>query len=68
MKYFFIFLAIIASAVIGMYLLNPYGTNSFDPRARIIGYVPYLVPSESMEPTVTKGSYIVAKTKTGGTI
>lgn len=62
MKYFFILLAVISSAVIGMYLLNPYGTNTLDPRARIIGYAPYLVPSESMDPTVAKGSYVVAKT------
>ena len=42
-----------------VYATNPFGTASWDPRARIIGYIPYRIPSESMSPTLKKNDYIL---------
>ena len=63
MKYVFIgFSIIIFFVLVFMYALNPYGTNSLDPRARIVGFVPYTAPSKSMEPAVPQGSFLIANT------
>lgn len=43
-------------AIVAMYLLNPLGTASRDPRIRILGYTVYRMPSVSMEPTIPEGS------------
>ena len=50
---------IVLSAV---YMINPSRTSSWDPRARIIGYVPYRIPSGSMAPTLLRGDFIIAHT------
>ena len=42
-----------------MYVINPYGTASTDPRARIWGFVPYRIPAASMSPTIKVGDYIL---------
>jgi signal peptidase I len=45
-----------------MYFINPFGTASDDPRARITGYMPYIIPSVSMIPTLKRGDHIVVST------
>ena len=45
-----------------MYLLNPFDTASHDPRGRIVGFIPYRIPSRGMEPTVHEGELVVVST------
>jgi signal peptidase I len=45
-----------------MYLLNPLGVHSWDPRGRILGVIPYRVPAESMAPTLKSNDYVLACT------
>lgn len=57
-----IIIAVVAFAfitMIGMYVLNPFGTSTYDPRGRIFGYVPYRMPSKSMSPTLQVGDFIL---------
>lgn len=44
---------------VGLYIFNPSGTSSNDPRARIFGVVPFRIPSSSMEPTIKVGDLIL---------
>lgn len=62
MKYLVTTLTLCFLAVVAMYVINPYGTNTSDPRGRVVGYVSYMAPSQSMEPTVKQYSHLVAKT------
>jgi signal peptidase I len=41
------------------YALNPFGTATWDPRARVLGYVPYRIPSNSMKPALQVNDYIL---------
>lgn len=50
----------LALLILGFYLLNPLGPATLDPRARLAGYVPYQVPSNSMAPTLQAGDYILS--------
>ena len=50
----------LALLMLGFYLLNPLGPASHDPRARIVGYVPYQVPASSMAPTLQTGDHILS--------
>jgi signal peptidase I len=49
----------VVGAAIAIYLINPFDTASDDPRARIIGYTLYRIPSRSMEPTLHEGAIFV---------
>lgn len=59
------FLMVLAIAIplgaVGLYVINPFGANSYDPRQRIIGYSPYRVPSRSMAPTVNPGQIVIVR-------
>ncbi len=46
---------------IGLYVVNPFGANSYDPRQRIIGYSPYRVPARSMAPTVNPDQIVIVR-------
>ena len=48
--------------VVALYLLNPAGVPSWDPRGRLLGVIPYRVPAVSMAPTLTEGSIVAACT------
>jgi signal peptidase I len=50
--------AVFVSAMVAMYVLNPFNTASDDPRARILGFTVYRVPSRSMEPTIRDGQIL----------
>ena len=45
---------------IGVYVVNPFGVDSYDPRQRIVGYGLYRIPAGSMLPTLPIGSIIVS--------
>lgn len=44
-----------------VYLINPFGVRSYDPRQRIIGHGLYRMAGESMAPTVRKGQVLVVQ-------
>lgn len=48
-------------AAAGVYLVNPLGARSFDPRQRILGYAPYRVPSRSMAPTIIPEQIVIMR-------
>lgn len=50
---------LIPLGAVGVYLVNPFGARSYDPRQRILGYSPYRVPSRSMAPTVNPGQIVI---------
>jgi signal peptidase I len=49
-------------ATVAIYVFNPLGTASADPRARLLGYLLARFPSESMRPTVTPGDILYIDT------
>jgi signal peptidase I len=53
---------VLSTGAVLMYFLNPFHTASRDPRGRIFGHIPYRVPAMDMEPTIHKGSFILART------
>ena len=61
MKWWSFFIVMTVLMVV-FYLLNPSGTDTWDPRARILGFKTYHIPSASMSPTLVRGDYILVKT------
>lgn len=49
----------LAALPVLIYLVNPYGTATQDVRARILGYVPYRIPSVAMSPTLQSNDFIL---------
>jgi signal peptidase I len=47
---------------IGLYLGNPSGTASMDPRARLLGLLPYKIPSASNSPALVVGDIVLVYT------
>lgn len=43
-----------------MYVLNPLGTASYDPRLRILGVAPFRIPSSAMKPAYSPGDIVLA--------
>ncbi len=57
--------AVFASTIIlglAVYLINPSGTATYDPRARIFGHTLMRATAGSMVPTVRSGDYLLIKT------
>ncbi|AWV06814.1 signal peptidase I [Marilutibacter maris] len=52
---------LLPAAAIGMYLLNPLGANSIDPRQRILGHAPYRMSSMGMSPTLESGQIVIVR-------
>ena len=48
------------AAMVAMYFVNPFHAHSRDPRARVLGFLVYRVPSRSMLPTLHVNSIISA--------
>jgi signal peptidase I len=46
-------------AIVATYVINPFKTASEDPRARLLGFTVFRVPSRSMEPTLREGDVIL---------
>jgi signal peptidase I len=42
--------------VVLVYFANPFHTDTWDPRIRIYGVIPFRMPSRSMEPTIPENS------------
>lgn len=57
-----IFLSIIVATALVIYLINPYGTATTDPRGRLFGYVSYEMHSQAMMPTLAVGDLIMVST------
>lgn len=55
-------LCILALVFGALYIFNPTGTATYDPRARMLGYNIYSIPGNSMSPTISKGNYVIVKT------
>ncbi len=55
-------LAALSVGVILIYVLNPSGTASADPRMRVLGIAPYRVASASMMPTLRQGDIVIVST------
>jgi signal peptidase I len=57
-------LSLLVSAAValvgGVYLLNPIGTATADPRTRLFGYATFAYRSEAMKPTLKKGQIVFA--------
>lgn len=54
-------------AAVAMYLLNPFGTASQDPRARLFGVVPFRITSLSMAPTLLPGEFVLVDARATAT-
>jgi len=51
----------LAAVPVLLYALNPYGTSTLDPRARVLGFTTFRIVSGSMEPTLIKDDLILVK-------
>jgi signal peptidase I len=49
---------LIPAAAVAMYVWNPFNVPTWDPRARVLGVVPYRISSDAMEPTLMNGSFV----------
>lgn len=53
---------VLPAATLALYVVNPAGVPSWDPRGRLLGIIPYRIPANSMAPTFPKGSLVFACT------
>lgn len=57
-----IVLIVIGVLVVSMYVFNPFSVPNYDARGRVLGHIPYRIPSGAMQPTLMPGDFIIAKT------
>lgn len=57
--------AVVGCVVIALYLANPRGVPSADPRARLLGYTVFRVASSSMLPSYTMGDILLLEVSDG---
>ncbi len=50
-------------ALVAMYFINPFGTATWDLRARMLGYMVYRTPAISMSPTLAPGDVVLVDAK-----
>ncbi|HJW45879.1 MAG TPA: signal peptidase I [Lysobacter sp.] len=53
-------MVLIPLTAIGLYLANPFGVKSYDPRERVLGYGIYRMPASSMMPTIRPGQIVIS--------
>lgn len=61
-RFNFILIAILLitfTAVVSIYIINPYNIDSTSIRPRILGYDLYRIPSKSMQPLLIPGDYVL---------
>ena len=56
------FVLLWTATLVAVYLLNPLGVPSWDPRGRLLGHIPYRIPATSMNPTLRVGNHVVVTT------
>ncbi len=49
-------------ALVAIYFWNPFSAHTLDPRGRVLGVIPYRIPSSSMEPALKQGGFLLACT------
>jgi signal peptidase I len=57
------FIALFLGALAIVYVVNPYDVPTRDPRARLTGFVPYRIPSESMLATLPPDAIVFVDTR-----
>lgn len=58
------FVALFLAFAVVKYFANPYHSPVKDPRARVLGYLTFRMPSTSMTPTIKQGAVFVVNTAT----
>lgn len=48
-------------SAVALYVANPFGARSADPRERILGHGLYRVPGDSMAPEIPAGSVVIVR-------
>jgi len=59
-KFALVMVGVLITAAVAMYFLNPLRTATGNPFGRVLGYMPYRMPSLDMEPTIHEGDMFVA--------
>jgi len=57
-------MAVLACPLVGLYLFNPFGVPSQDPRLRLLGGSTFSIKSSSMSPGLQPGDYILVNAAT----
>ncbi|WP_259758197.1 signal peptidase I [Pseudomonas sp. GCEP-101] len=57
-------MAVAACLLVGLYILNPFGVPSQDPRLRLLGGSTFSIKSSSMTPGLQPGDYILVNSAT----
>lgn len=66
MRWFFGILFVLSIFSVYMYVANPYGTSTWSPTARVMGFETYRISSTSMSATLEEGEFIYVNTTAYG--
>lgn len=61
-QYILALLGIMLCVILLVYFINPFNVPIYDPRGRIMGFIPYRIPTINMAPTLNKGDLILVST------